>query len=532
MRFGRFSIVIILPILAMLLLTFAACSRQSKMPNASPVFSLRLSGEPTSLNPLVAVDGFSKPVHGYVLDTLLSRNENTNEWEPSLAESWSVSADGLQFTFKLRRGVHFHDGRPLTSRDVKFSFDVIFDSRFPTAHLRTYYEGFEKVEALDLLTVRFTAKERYFRNFESLALLSVLPEHLYKDPKVAPASPHELIGSGPYQVQSYEPGKGIVLKKDSNWWGANDPRYTGRLNFEQIRFRFVRDENLALEMLKKGELDYLGLSADTYFQKTTSPEWGSEAFAVKFKSEAPKGFGFVGWNLKNPLFQDKRVRLALVHLMNRKLMIEKFRHGSSRLATGPWYQQSPYASPHVKPIEFDPQKARRLLREAGWGDRKLEFTILLPNSDSMKYFTIYQEDAKKAGVLIHLKVLEWSSFIKLVDARNFDALALAWRAGSVEIDPKQVWHSTSAVAGGSNYVGYANPRVDALIQKARGIMEARARIAVLQEVYELIASDVPYAFLFNDEFDFYAHSARVQKPQDTLKYGLGLDTWSFKQRAP
>ncbi|MGK5086099.1 ABC transporter substrate-binding protein [Bdellovibrionota bacterium FG-2] len=511
------------------------------------VFFLRLAGEPTALNPLVAVDGLSRPVHAYVLDSLLARNENTNEWESALAESWSVSADARRFTFKLRRDVHFHDGFPLTSRDVKFSFDVIFDSRFPTAHLRAYYEGFDKVEALDPLTVRFTAKERYFRNFESAALMTILPQHLYGDPVKPLATAHALVGTGPYQVQSYEFGQGITLKKFQNWWGANDPQFVGRFNFAQIQFRFVRDENLALEMLKKGELDYLPLSAENYFEKTKTPEWGIKVFGVKAKNLSPKGFGYVGWNQKNPLFQDKRVRRALYHLLNRQLMIEKFRYGASRPATGPWYQQSPFASPKVKPMEFDPSKALRLLREAGWDDRNhdgvlekkldgversFEFTILLPNSDSLKYFTIYQEDAKKVGLRINLKVLEWSSLMKLVESRSFDALAMAWRAGSADIDPKQVWHSTSAGAGGSNYVGYRNPRVDALIDKARGMLEARARLPLLQKVYELIASDVPYAFLFNDEFEFYAHSARVHKPQVTLKYGLGIDTWSFKRGAP
>ncbi len=228
--------------------------------------------------------------------------------------------------------------------------------------------------------------------------------------------------------------------------------------------------------------------------------------------------------------------------MNRELMIEKFLFGMSSLATGPWYGQSVYASPNVKPILYDVQKATALFKEAGWvdtdGDQILDkvlngkktpmsFTIMTANQEVMKYLTMFKEDAKKAGVDINLKVVEWNSFIKLLDERNFDALNLGWSGGNINLDPKQIWHSASATAGGSNFIGYKNPKVDKLIDEARLIMDKKKRTKVLQEVYETIAEDAPYLFMFYTSNSLYAHTKRVKKTKDTLTYTLGTNFWWF-----
>jgi peptide/nickel transport system substrate-binding protein/microcin C transport system substrate-binding protein len=297
-------------------------------------------------------------------------------------------------------------------------------------------------------------------------------------------------------------------------------------------------------MMKKNEIDFMSLTPEYYVQKAQGAPWGKTAFKYQVENKAPKGYGFIGWNFRQPLFQDKNVRLALYHLLNREEMNKKFRFGLSNLATGPIYMQSEYASPAVKPVLFDPQKASELLSKSGWKDTDkdglldkvlngkktpFKFSLIYANKDVEKYWTLYKEDLKKAGIELELKYLEWNSFLKLLDEGNFDAAALGW-SGSFDWDPKQIWHSSNAVPGGSNFIAYKNPEVDKLIDQARLEPDKTKRVTMLRKVYELIAADVPYAFMFNEKYVFYANSAKVEKPVDTFQFDLGLDYWWSKSQ--
>ncbi len=504
-------------------------------------FSLNLGGEPTTLNPITSEDVYAVKVQGYVMESLMTRHEDSYAWEPALATSYEVSKDGKTYTFKLRPGVKWQDGQPLTVADVVFSFEVIFDPKFPTAHLRPYFEAIEKAEAVDAQTVRFTVKSKYFKNLDVLAGLTVVPKHVYGDPVKGPKLNKQLMGSGPYRLDAYEQGKRIVLKRNTEWWGWADAKVSeGKYNFDQVVLRFVKEPLVSLEMLKKGDLDFDGLTPEMFVEKTKGPEWGSKVFKVKTQNSAPKGYGFIGWNFRNPILADKKVRLALYHLLNRELMIQKFLHGMAVPATGPNYRLGDLASPSVKPVGFDPKKAMALLKEAGWTDTdsngvldkvvngqksELKLTIMTANQDFMKYLTIFQEDSKKAGVVLDLKYVEWNAFIKLLDDRKFDGVNLGWGSGSVEPDHKQIWHSSSAANGGSNFISYANPEVDKLIDQIRETLDEKKRVPLQRKVFELIAADVPYAFLFNTSNILYGHTGKVGRPKDTFKYELGTDFW-------
>lgn len=508
----------------------------------SGTFYLNLGKEPEKLNPITSTDYYASQVQGYAMESLLERNANTYEWEPLLAVEHKISDDMMTFEFTLRDGVKWQDGKPLTVEDVKFSFDVIFDPNFPTAHIRPYYESIEKAEIIAPNKIRFKAKNKYFGNFDSVAGLTVVPKHIYgaSDKKALKKLNKTLIGSGPYLLEKYEKGKRIVLQRNKNWWGNLADQQKPKYNFEKIVMRFVSEESIALEMLKKGEIDFKGLTPEDFMQKATGPKWGKDVFKVKTENKAPKSYNYIGWNLESELFKDKKVRVAMAHLMNRKLMIEKFKYNLSLPAVGPWHPSSIYASPKVSAIDFDTKKALKLLNEAGWKDsdkdmildkvvngKKYDFrmTIITANEDIMKYLTIYKEDAKKAGVEVNIKQVEWNTLLKLVDEKKFDAICLGWGGGSVDIDPKQIWHSSSAVKGGSNFISYKNSQVDKLIDEAREIGERDLRAEKFKVVYELIAEDAPYLFLFTEQYDLYAHTKKMKREADTYQYRVGLDYW-------
>jgi microcin C transport system substrate-binding protein len=499
-------------------------------------FLYNLGVEPTTLNPITGTDAYNQTVQSYVLDGLMNRNYETYGWDPALAEKVEISKDGREFTFTLRQGVQWSDGKPLTIDDVKFSFDVIFDDKYNAAHLRPYYENIEKAEVTGPNTIKFVTKSKYFGNFDVVAGLTVLPKHIYGNAEEGKKKNKTIIGSGPYVLKEYQQGQAIILERNKNWWGNAVPEQRGRYNFQTIRMRFDKEENLVLERLKKGELHFDTLTPEAYTTKTEGAPWGKEVLKKKVENLQSKSYGYVGWNMTRDMFKDKKVRRGLAMMMNREEMNKKFRFGMSLPATGPWYQQSEYADPKTKAIAFDPKKAIALFREAGWKDtnkdgvldkdgKPFEFSLFFANKDVQKYWVLYQEDLKKVGVKMNLQLLEWNALLKNLDERKFDAVALGWGGGSVDLDPKQIWHTDSMKDGGSNRVGYSNKEVDKLIDEGAAELDKKKRIKIYRKVYAMIADDAPYAFMFNDKFILYAVNKQIGLPKDTYKFAVGTDYW-------
>lgn len=525
-----------------LLLSIQACTKSGggKKTKGSTIY-YRLNSEPGTLNPFGSTDLYASAIQALTIDGLATRNIDTYEWEPALAESWDVAKDGKSITFKLRKGATFHDGSPVTVEDVKFSFDAIKNPEYKAMVKMTYLDNIESAEVIDPQTIKFNIKKKYFGNFGVLAggILGILPRSFYGDPKVKRNK--EIMGSGPYKIHKYKRGKYIQLAKNKDWYGWDLESNKGMYNFDILHFRFVQDDNIALEMVKKGELDlYEGMNPEMYAKKAIGKPWGETAFTQKVQHKAPKPYRYVAFNQKNPIFQDRDVRMALTKLMDRRTMIKKFRYDLDLPATGPWYQQSPYANPSVKAVEYDPEGASALLKKAGWTDsdkdgildkvvngKRMQFKFSLINSNPLyeKYFTMYQEALKKAGIVMNYQVVDFTSLIKLLDDKKFDVVSLGWGGGSVDNDPKQIWHSESARKGGSNYISYSNKKVDALIDKGRAELDREKRIKIYQQIYKLIADDAPYVFMFNEKYQLYANSNNVEFDKPTRVYGIGDSYW-------
>jgi ABC-type transport system substrate-binding protein len=504
-------------------------------------FKYNLGQAPTTLNALSSTDAYASRVQAYILESLLNRNVDTYEWEPALATKWNISKDGTKFTFTLREGVKWHDGKPLTIEDVKFSFDAIMHPKnlYKTAHMKPYYENISEAKVIDKNTIQFVAKKKYFRNFDTVAGLTIVPKHLYENPsdKMKKKLNKTLIGTGAYSLDKYQRGKKIELKLNNDWWGLKEKK--GENNFKKISMKFIQDETKSVQHLEKGNLDFIGLQPEKFVKNTKGPKWGKKVFKVKVQNKSPQGYSFLGWNNQNVLFKDKEIRKAMTHLFNRRLMIKKFNFDMSTLSSGPLYLSSDYADNKVKPLEFNQKKALEILRKKGWKDTdkdgildkvidgkktKFSFTILEPRQEFMKYLTIFKEDAKKAGIEVKLKFVEWQTFIKLLDERKFEAVRLAWSGGAVDWDPKQIWHSDS-IKGGSNFISYKNPTVDKLIDEARVTLDRKKRIKVLKKVFRTIADDAPYLFLWYNTYTLYGHTKEMKRVKDTYNYGVGTSYW-------
>jgi microcin C transport system substrate-binding protein len=508
------------------------------------VFQLKADVEPATLNPIIADGHDAVQIQFYVIEPLLTRNEETYEWAPMLADKWKILPDKKNYEFQIRPHAMWSDGVPVTAEDVKFSFDVIFNENFPTAHMRPFYESIEKVIILSPSRVRFVAKNDYFGNFFSSAALPIVPKHIYGDPKKGPFIHDTIIGSGAYMFDSWQHGRNIVLKRNPLWWGLKDSLYRGMNNPDTVVFKFIGDENLGLEMLKRGELDFFPLSAEAYFRKTKDPSWGRTIFKNKVENLFPKGQENIVWNLMHPILQSNNVRIALAHLMDRRFIIDRFLYGLALPASGPWYSQSEYADPTVKALEYNPSLALSMLRAEGWEDRNedgilerkfgdewkdFEITIFTPSRGATRYLDVFSEDAARIGVKINIRYVSWNQVGQLIDEHKFGGLVSSSSGGVVDFDPKPMWHSSGAIKGGLNTAGYKNKKVDELIDRARKIVSRKKRIPFMRAIYREIAQDAPCLFLFNETSELFALSNRVSVAVPTFKYETGMKYWWMKK---
>lgn len=545
-------------IFALLMPTFlmmTACTKSGKGSGSSAENFIEILGsEPADLHPIRANELVSTQIvqqHTYytssIVESLAYRDLDTYELKPGLAVSWEVSPDEKEFTFKLREGVKFHDGSEFTAEDVKFSFDAINDDLFEAYVARSFYKRIKKAEVVDKYTVKFTAAQPYFQNLDILAELVIVPKATYgkqtKDRRLAKT----VVGSGPYKFAKWNKGQSITLEAFPDWWGNKVKGIKERYNFKRIVFKFIKEKELRRAMMERGKGDYeYGVSSENFVKKMNDKPWGDTVLKVKVENKVPKSLSFIGWNNKNKIFKDKKVRKALAYLVNRDFINEKFYYGMNDKATGPFRIGGDYANPNIKPIPYDPEKAKEILTAAGWADSDKDglldkvidgekvdfrFNLLSANKDSEKIITVIKEDMKKAGVQLDIENVDWTAFTKALNERKFDAVIMAWGGGGVDPDPTQIWHSKSAEGTGSNFVSYVNPEVDKLIEEGIKIKDKAARIKAFHKIHALIAEDQPYMFYFEPKYQLYAVSARVQRPKDTYKYSIGPQYWSLPAKA-
>jgi peptide/nickel transport system substrate-binding protein len=481
-----------------------------------------IGAEPATLNPITSTDVYESMINsGNIYETLVKRDNATLDIVPLLAESWKISDDKLTYTFHIRKGIKWQDGVPFTSQDVVFSYSKIMDPQVDAPHLRNYYKDIKSVEAVDELTVKFTYSRPYFLALEFCGGMPVVPKHLFEkgDFNTNEAGRHP-IGTGPYRFVRWNTGREIALQKNQDYWGE-------RPHLDRIVFRIINDPTVAFQVLKREELDLMAL---------TPIQWSRQSDSDNFKKKFDKlsyfapNYSYIGWNTRKPYFSDKRVRIAMTHLVNRELILEKILVNLGTIVTNPFYINSPEYDKTIEPYSYDPAKAKALLDQAGWVDHdgdgirdkdgvKFEFEFLIPNGSETgdKISTILKDELDKVGIVMNIRNTEWAVFTTRLNERKFDAVTLGWSMG-VEADPYQIWHS-SQIEQGSNFVGFANKEADNLIDAARIEFDRDKRIELYRKFSEIVHEEQPYTFLFCRE----STVALNKRFKGVVVYPLGLD---------
>jgi len=481
-----------------------------------------IGAEPGTLNPIVATDAYESVINGgNIYETLIERDNATLELKPLLAESWEISEDKLTYTFKIRQGVKWHDGAPFTSADIVFSYKTIMDPKVDAPQLRSYYQEIRDVEAIDDYTVKFTYARPYFLALEFCGGMPIVPKHIFEngDFNTNPAG-RKPVGTGPFKFVKWTTGREVVLEKNPDYWGEKP-------HLNRIVFRIITDSSVALQVLKRQELDVASLTPIQWEKQTNSPDF--QKHFDKFSYFTPN-YSYIGWNSKRPFFADKRVRTALTHLVNRELILDKVMYGLGAIVTNPFYINSPEYDKSIEPIPYDPAAARKLLEEAGWVDHdndgirdkdgvKFSFEFLIPGGSETgeKIATILKEELDGIGIDMTIRKTEWAVFTTRLNERNFDAVTLAWSMG-IESDPYQIWSSTQAEAG-SNFIGFKNAETDKLIEEARKEFDRDKRIELYRQFSEIIHEEQPYTFLFCRK----ATVAVNKRFENVTVYPLGIE---------
>ncbi len=497
-------------ILVLLLSTLTACKEdtdldhpgvnQALSPEFGDTFIEASIGDASTLLPVLASDTASRDVTSLVYNGLVRYDKNL-EIEGELAESWDIAPDNLTITFHLRRNVAWHDGQPFTAADVKFTYDLYIDPKTPTA----YAEAFKQVTRVETPDP-YTFVAHYAKPYAP-ALLSwataVHPRHLLEGQDIT-KSPlaRKPVGTGPYRFGEWSSGEKIVLE-------ANPDYFEGQPYIKRVVYRIIPDISTQFLELQTGSLDFMGLSPLQFDRQTDTP-----AFRRLYNKFRYLNFGYtyLGYNLKRPLFQDRRVRQALAYAINKQEIIDGVLLGYGAVATGPYKPDTWVYNPHVRRYDYNPEKARQLLAEAGWRDSdgngvldrdgvELAFTIITNQGNDLRSKTgeIIQRRFQEVGVDVKLRVIEWATFLKeFINPGNFDATILGWTGGP-EPDQYNVWHSSKTGPQELNFIGFKNAEVDRLLEAGRRVFDQHERKGYYDRFQEILAEEQPYTFLYIGE---------------------------------
>ncbi len=453
-------------------------------------------GEPSVLIPMLAGDSASHEVAGLVFNGLVKYDTDLSIIG-DLAESWDISKDGLVITFHMKKGVKWTDGVEFTANDVMFGYKTIVDEKTPTAYSEDFKQV-KKAEVIDEYTFRVTYEKPFAPALSTWGNLVVLPKHLLEDKDII-KSPlgRDPVGMGPYKLDRWISGQELILDSNRDY-------FEGRPYIDQYMYRIIPDRATMFLELQTGGVDMMDLTPVQYTKQTNT-----EYFRKNFqKFRYPQFvYTYMGFNLKHPFFQDRRVRQAIAYAIDKSEIVDVVLFGLGSPATGPYVPNTWPYNQNVKKYEYDPEKARQLLKEAGWEDRDgvlekdgmpFRFTILtnMGNALRMNTATIIQWRLAKVGIKVDIKALEWSTFVnEFIDKRRFEAVILGWQI-SPDPDQYDIWYSGKTKEKEFNFVSYNNPEVDALLEKGRRTFDIEERKKDYFRIQEILAEDQPYIFLY------------------------------------
>lgn len=517
-------------IVASTVLALAGCAQEGPEEVNGPEDSkyggtavFRIHGEVATMNPLYSVDNVAGLISAFTSSGLV-RRDTQGKWVGALASDWTISDDGLTYTFNLRENAKWHDGEPITADDVMFAYNLIMDEKAAiSSRVYQFINGkpitYEKVNDYQ---VKMILPEKYAPVLTYV--VTPLPKHILEKVALEDLPTCEWgekpILAGPFKLEEYKAGEYLRFVRHDGYWG-------GKPYLDEVIFRIIPDANSAAVALETGEIDFLDAAPDVFKRMKESGKYGT------FQASSGN-VQFLAMNNKLFPFNDLKVRQAISCLINRKAIAEQVFLGLAQPAYGFMVPSDMFYNENaIVKHEYNVEKAKQLLAEAGYkpdGDgvlakdgRRLEFECLYMqgNVQREQAGVVMQADMAKAGIKMNIKAVEWSSQISVLNANTdplpYESMIIGNTLGP---DPDRysiVYAGWAYPSGGpgSNYFAYIEPEVDELFANGQKETDDTKRQLIYDELQSIISADCPVGYLWYAE-TLYCYSSRLKTDEAEL----------------
>lgn len=469
MRFGRLAVVTGLALLA----AFGSAQQQGGTLRAA------WAQDPVGLDPHITSARSSIQILENVLDTLVTLDAQQSV-VPSLAESWDVSDDNLTWTFKLRSGVQFSNGREMTADDVVYTFERLLDPE--TGSGQAYLlDGVTAVKAPDEGTVTFTLEApnpSLLTNLAGSKSVGIIARESVENGTINTMP----IGTGPFVIADYQPGVGLTLERNPNYWREGLPY------LDSIDVQIITDENVRRTAIVAGDVDWtIAVPAQSVEELKNNPD--------VVVDEVPAGaYWYIGLNLNREILSDVRVRQAIAMAVNRDNVAQAAAFGNAQPTQDPIPSSSTWAFDYA-PYEYDPAAAQALLAEAGYPDGfDLEIMPTTQYEESIRVAQVVQANLSQIGIRATIRTLEWAEWLEEEGSGNYDTYICSWNGN---VDPDDFYGAQHGTGEVFNFTGYSNPKVDELLSEGKNTDDVEARRKIYAQINQQVVDDAPYVYLYN-----------------------------------
>lgn len=494
-----------------------------------------MPSDPSGLISMVAGESASSAISSHIFNTLL-RYDQSLDLTGELVDTWEVAPDHKTITFHLKPNLKWADGKPLTSADVLFTWQLVVDEKTHSPYASDF-QLVTNAETPDANTFIVHYAQAFSPALDSWSGLQILPKHLLAGQDIHTTQfAQKPVGSHYYQLSEWRHGE--YLKMDKNPLAV-----LGTPHINQLIERIIPDPAAQFLELMADNIDSMNMDPITYARIIPSrPDLQARLNQYK---ELGNSYTYLGFNLKHAPFDDVRVRQAINYAIDKQEIIDGVYLGLGIAIASPYKPGTRWSHPTLTPYAYDPQRARALLAAAGYQDsngdgildrqgKPLSFEILTNhgNKEREKTVVIIQRRLKEVGIEVKVRSIEWASLItRFIKTGDFDAVVMGWGLG---LDPDQynIWHSSQQQPGQFNFIGYQNPTVDQLLEQGRQTFDPVERMHIYHQFAEILYQDSPIVYL-SAGYGLTAIHKRVKGIVDPIPAaGVGYDSQRWFVPAP
>jgi len=471
-------------------------------------------------------------VYDYLTETSPSLNTiDDKAFAKRLADSWQWGTDSLSLSVRLRSDARWHDGQPVRSDDVAYTYSIYTDSTVGSS-LTEQLASIDSVSTPDSLTVVFWFKKRYpLQFYDATSQMQIVPKHVFgKFPakSLAEASSSvNPIGSGRYRFANSKQGETIELIADS-------AKYRGAPGIRRVIWRTFQTPDNAVRALFAGEVDiYDQMRPENVTEAASYPD-------IRIMESPGSDYAFMTFNLRRPIFESRSIRRAITMALDRQSMTTNVFSSLARAGIGPTVSYFPSTDSALEQIPYNPDEASRILDSLGWkrdpktgmrskNGKPLHFKITLPSTSAnrIRMGVLIQEQLRQAGIAVDLDQMEFGTFNDRLSSRDFDAALASWHLGTDPASIRELWTSDAARPGGNNLGSYRSRTFDAYVDSAVSTFDVSEKKSYYSRAYQEAIGDAPAVWLYEPKLVIGIHKRIQTRPYRPDAWWWSLSDWSI-----